>query len=108
MHLDSKGLEADSGVERVFFHIRAAVGQRLGVDDLVMLAEAQIDDPLTAARGRGHKAGRGEHIVADVLDLPQHRVAAAKTVDRAVKTVDAAGDASGVVHALSSFNVLSD
>ncbi len=103
MHLYGEGLKADGGVQRVLFHVRPALSQGLGVDDLVVLAEAQVDDALSAAGGRGYKAGRGKHIVADVLDLPKHGIAAAQAVDGAVKAVDAASDAPCRVHVPSSF-----
>ena len=93
MHLHGEGLKADGGVQLVFLHVGAALGKRLRVDDLVVLAEAQIDDALPVARGMGHKFGRGEHVVADLLDLPEHRIADAQTVDRAVKALDAGPDA---------------
>ena len=93
MHLHGEGLEADRRIELVFLHVRAALGERLRVDDLVVVAEAQIDDALAVARGVRDELRRGEDVVADVRDLPQHGVPAAQTVDRAVQALDAGADA---------------
>ena len=85
VHLHGEALKADVRVDHVFLRVRAAARHCLGVHDLLMLAEAEIDDALAAARHVHHKAVRDIDVIREIVDLPDHVFARLQPADRRVQ-----------------------
>ena len=85
VHLHGEALKADVRVDHVFLRVCAAARHRLGVHDLLMLAEAEIDDALAAARHVHHKAVRDIDVVREIVDLPDDVFARLQPADRRVQ-----------------------
>ena len=86
VHLHGEALKADVRVDLVFLRVRAAGGHGLGVHDLVVLAEAEIDDALAAAGHVHHKAVGHIGVIRQVVDLPDDVFARLQAADGAVQS----------------------
>ena len=98
VHLHGKGLKAHTRIKLVFFNVGATLTQRRCVHDLLMIGKAYIDDAVALPGNIGHKSRCDIHIVADMLALPDDRIARTKKIDRLVKTVNAGTDAAFIIH----------
>ena len=96
--LNGEGFKAYRRVQHVFFHVGPPALQGGGVDDLLVVAEAQVYNALIAAGHGGDKAGRHIDIVADVLDLPGHGVSFSEKIYGSVKGFNSGTDLRDIAH----------
>ena len=96
--LHGKGLEADVGIQLVLFHVGAGGGQAVGVHDLLVVAEADVNDALSGP-GNAHDEAVGDiHIVRKTVYLPGHVVAHPQILDYPVKPLDTGAHLVAVKH----------
>ena len=98
MHLYRKRLEPDRRIQRDLFDLCPPGLKHVRRNQLVVIAEAQIDHGASGQRFIHHKLCRDIHVVSDVFHLPGHGVAGSQSVDCLVKALDTGTDVFQLIH----------
>ena len=98
VYLDCKGLEAHRRIQGDLPDVRPSGLKHLRRDQLVVIAEAEVDH---GAAGQGfihHELSRDIHVIADVFHLPGYGVAGSQAVDCLVEALDPGTDILLLIH----------
>ena len=98
VYLHGKGLEADRRIQPDHPDVCPPGLQHLRRDQLVMIAEAQIDHGPAGQCLIHHELRRDIHVVADVFHLPGHGISRSQAVDRPVEALDPGTDILLLIH----------